>query len=314
MKHKLSLFLLLFVVVSSCQNELVQETKSQPRKASVADPEMCRYMNFGMPFTEPYELEMLADMDPENIIDYRIARYLATVELLAGANFALSGSPYDEWCLTPYPKVVYNYDNTPKYYEFGYVRPYEGVVSTVVTYAQKEVDGVIAYLFASALSQEFGEYDYYVGRQYPDRYYGNETPEFYYDTETEGLEPIDFELHETGTDKYLQQLMYGEMENDDISEMENDLLEEEDFARDEYQQDYYDYWNDVNDFFDNYREALDISYYIDNLEFQSTTDYIAEMYSSDPEKDSYYIALLLETLDYMAGYYDGYVLPEYSDY
>lgn len=86
MKHKLSLFLLLFVVVSSCQNELIQENLSQPRKASVIDPKICNSRNLGMPFTEPDELERLTENN-ENVIDYRIARYLATVELLAGANF-----------------------------------------------------------------------------------------------------------------------------------------------------------------------------------------------------------------------------------
>lgn len=313
MKHKLFLLLLLFVVISSCKNELVQGNMSHSRKASGTNPEMYRSMNFGMPFTEPYELEMLSDMDSENIIDYRVARYLATVELLAGANFALSDSPEGRWCLTPYPKVVYNYDNSPKYYEFGYVRPYDGVVATVVTYAQKEVDGVIAYLFANALSQEFGEYDYYVGRQYPERYYGNEMPEFYYDTEACGLEPIDFELHEIGTDEYMRQLMYREMESEDIAEMENDLLEEDDFAQEEYQQDYYDYWNDVNNFFDNYGDALSIPN-MENIEFRSIMDYITGNYNFNPEKESYYVALLMETLDYMVGYFDSYVLPEYSNY
>lgn len=322
MKHKLSLFLLLFVVVSSCQNELIQENPSQPRKAPAHNCETCCSTNLGMPFTESDELERLIE-DNDNVIDYRVARYLATAELLAGANFALAVDPEAEWCLTPYPKVVYNYDRTPKYYEFGYSVLHNNgcdndIVATIVTYAQRETDGAIAYVFPKPLSQEYGDFDYYVGKMYPERYYGYEGPEYYYDSWTHELASIDFELHEMGTDEDLQQFMFSDMEPSDFYDMEQDLDEEEGTTIDEYQnvyrQEVYDYWQQIDGFFNEHSEALYLSCE-ELIQFHNATDYqnyIDQVYEIT-DMSAYYINQLLEELDYMLGYFDNYVLPEYSN-
>lgn len=317
MKHKLPvLLLLLCVVVTSCQNETIQDERKQPRKVPNASIGSGRLINFGMPFTEPEELELLAE-NAENVIDYRVARYLATVELLAGANFSLAGDPNVEWCLTPYPKVVYNYDRTPKYYEFGYATPYDGIISTVVTYAQKETSSVIAYLFSVPLSQEYGDYDYFVGKAYPARYYGAEIPEYYYDPLVHELRSIDFEPYGKGTEEEAQKFMFDDMEYDDYCGMESDLDEEGisiDAYQDEYRQQIYDYWQQVENFFSDYSEAL----YLSNdelINFHNATDYqyyIDGVYEIEDES-AYYIDKLIAELDYMLGYFDSYVLPEYSD-
>lgn len=322
MKHKLSLFLLLCVVVSSCQNELVQENRTQPRKASVIDPKICNSRNLGMPFTEPDELERLTENN-ENVIDYRIARYLATIELLAGANFALVVDPNAEWCLTPYPKVVYNYDRTPKYYEYGYSVLHDNgsdnaIVATIVTYAQKETAGSIAYVFPKPLSQEYGDFDYYVGKMYPERYYGYESPEYYYDSWTHELKSIDFEFQERGTDEDLLQFMFSDMEPSDFYDMEQDLDEEEGITIDEYQnvyrQEVYDYWQQIDEFFNEYSEALYLSceeliQFHNAIDYQNYRDQVYEL----EDMSAYYTNQLLEELDYMLRYFDNYILPEYSD-
>lgn len=312
--HKMCCLPIVVLLFVSCQNEISSTgvSDSPIRKASVADPAIYNSMNFGMPFTEPNEILDLVSLDEENIVDYRMARYLATVELLAGAN-ALMGKDINEpWCLTPYPKVVYNYDNTPKYYEFGYVTLYEGLVATVVTYAQKEIDGIIAYLFGSPLSQENADMDYFVGAQYPQRYYGDGYPEKYYDPEDGELIDIDFDLSETGTDEYLRYVMSTEMEQEDLNGMLEDLEEHsEDIDFEErYAQARSEYWWDVSDFFDQYSMFM---YNMDEIDFIYLGDYDDYHPQRDSTLPSYYIDKLIKTLDYTTGYCNTYTLPEYSD-
>lgn len=312
--HKMCCLPIVVLLFVSCQNEISSIGVNEPpiRKASVANTDLYNSMNFGMPFTDPSELLDLVSMDEENIVDYRMAYYLATVELLAGANALMGKNIYDSWCLTPYPKVVYNYDHTPKYYEFGYVIPDEGVVATVVTYAQKEIDGIIAYLFSAPLSQENAEMDYFVGARYPQRYYGYGNPEKYYDPENGELIDIDFELSETGTAEYLREVMFSEMEQEDLDGILADLEEqgEDNDYEERYAQARNDYWGEVSDFFDQYRMFM---YNMENFDFQHFGDYDDYRPKRDSTLPSYYIDRLIKMLNYAVGYYNTYTLPEYSD-
>lgn len=311
MKKELFIVLLFSVLITSCQCDYTREDVSCPQKVLEIKKSNASVFNFGMPFTEVDELNRIAE-DTENVIHYRAARYLAMVELLAGANQALSIDYLSGWTITPYPKVVYNYDNTPKYYEFGCVGSRGEVVSTVVTYAQKEVDGVIAYLFSYPLSYSYSDYDYYVGKRYPERYYGHESPEWYYDDNVEDLVPIDYELHDTGTDEYAQQIMYSQMPAEDIAEMENDLLEEGNNKSEEYLQDYTEYWAEVDNFFSTFGEAIDTINY-ESIGLFNFLDYIGGCYDTPNSNDAYYVSLLANALDYTTGYFDTYVLADYDD-
>lgn len=112
------------------------------------------------------ELSVYAET-PE-VIDYKIARYLAYQELEDGAaSFINLTGDYE---LTELPRVIYDYDNLPKYYEFD-VTVGNAVVATVTTHAKKEEDAVIAFMFEGGRNSVIKGYDAFVG-DYPDAYYG----------------------------------------------------------------------------------------------------------------------------------------------
>lgn len=112
------------------------------------------------------ELSVYAET-PE-VIDYKTARYLAYQELEDGAaSFINLTGDYE---LTELPRVIYDYDNLPKYYEFD-VTVGNAVVATVTTHAKKEDDAVIAFMFEGGRNSVIKGYDAFVG-DYPDAYYG----------------------------------------------------------------------------------------------------------------------------------------------
>ncbi len=124
----------------------------------------------------------------EDLICPVIARYAAMYELLEGSyqllNDLSTGDVYSadgqneqivyhsylqnvEWTLTANPRVIYNYDGSVKYYEFGLVEDNQ-VTSTITVYAKPEAPRAIAYMFPYVLPYEHVDKDYYVGN-YPHR-------------------------------------------------------------------------------------------------------------------------------------------------
>lgn len=123
-----------------------------------------------MAYSSLQELQSVYQNDTSHVIHYKVARLVASMELLSGQNANLNIGIMQPWHLTALPKIVYNYDNTPKYYEFGYVVDNQ-IVATITTYARKEIAGALAFIFEDPLSYDCPTLDYYVGR-YPSRYYG----------------------------------------------------------------------------------------------------------------------------------------------
>lgn len=108
-----------------------------------------------------------------NVINYKVARYLAYQELVNGVD-QLEKLPA-EYELSEFPNVIYDYDNIPKYYEYEAIVNGE-VVATITTYAQKEDDCVIAYIFSGKRTTRKIGMRAFVGK-YPAVYYGvKQTP------------------------------------------------------------------------------------------------------------------------------------------
>ena len=318
MKHKIFLLLSLApLILVSCKDELHPTDSDAPsRKTIIAHPSMYQHANFGMPFTDHYELIGLHESNPEKIIDYRVARYLATVELIAGANTLVRGDMYNQWLLTPYPKVVFDYDNIPLYYEFGYYADGE-VCATIITYAQKEIDGVIAFISGFDYSEDYADMRYYATPDYPyQRYYGYDFPEFWYNRQEKHLEGIDFELSNIGTNEYYREQMFSEMDSEDIDGMNRDLDEYADNGFEEFLQEKDEFWYDVDNFFQARPEALTVLW-DEETEPIYRTECVLDYMSGDTKPDQNpwagYVSELIEVLNYAIGYYQTYTLPEYQD-
>lgn len=152
MKKHLFVFSLLLVGLMGCTEKTSLQT----------EPELTA--------SEQARKKELAEYDGySNIINYKTARYLAYRELADGANrFVLLPDNYE---LERIPRVIYDYENYPKYYEFGVVSDGK-VVATVSTYAQKEDNCVIAYIFEGQRQvARLAGCNAFVG-EYPGIYYG----------------------------------------------------------------------------------------------------------------------------------------------
>lgn len=113
----------------------------------------------------------------ENVIDYKTARFLAYLELENGASQFINLP--DAYELAAIPRVVYDYNSCPKYYEFD-ILANNTIVATVTTHAQKEDNTVIAYMFEKPINTSKTGFDAFMG-QYPNVYHGkkgllNSTP------------------------------------------------------------------------------------------------------------------------------------------
>lgn len=263
-----------------------------------------------MAYSSPAELNAVYTADPQHVIYYNVARYLATTELLAGANIALGVNPNNSWHLTQFPKIVYNYDNTPKYYEFGYVEGGQ-IIATVTTYAKKEIAGVIALLFPDPLSYNCPMLDYYVG-DYPNRYYGT-GGECYLASCDKDLEE---EIWKYGsTDEEELKLMLEQMGEKDRAAIEEDLKEEGGSIEDDIKE-RDDYWKQMDEFFEKYLEQ-----WLKDKEPQIRDDKDLDInikeFGKDKEQkentEQAIIGQLADMQDYMLGYFDTKVLKEYSD-
>lgn len=265
-----------------------------------------------MPYTSHSELYSLYAADPQHVIHYNVARLLASTELVAGANNALNVNPDTAWYLTQFPKVIYNYDNTPKYYEFGYVVGRQ-IVATVTTYAQREVDGVIAYLFPEPLSYPSMTLDYYVGN-YPNRYMGSGG--VCYLNSSEGyLSNTDFSMYGSTGEEDLHNML-SMMKTEDINAINSDMLEEGSTNYNEDKEEIINYWDEVDKFLESHSELLsekepdpkdDLEAYLRRHPYQEEYD------TKDNGTDQDIVGALLKVFDYLVGNFVTHELAEYSN-
>lgn len=310
LKHCMLFVLLVFMGLVSCQkNEPISPKDSVVTPVSYAPIQIQ-----DMAYTSASELQSLYDNNPTEVIHFNVARLIAETELLAGANFALAPTidPNEEWYLTPLPKVVYNYNNTPKYYEFGYV--YNGqIVATITTYAQKEIDGVIAYIFDDPLDYSCPDLDFYVGN-YPDRYYG-QNGECYLKNCDEELDQIQidgFGLYKP-TEALDREFVFSIMPQEDLHAIEADMVAEgtlfEDFIvrRDNY-------WNVVDGYVETNLPYLLEPEAVDNEPIPLLlSDFTDGTIDTDPESHSNIVSQFGELFDYILGFFDTGILADYSD-
>lgn len=308
LKHCMLFVLLLFMGLVSCQkNEPISPEDGVVTPISYAPIEIQ-----DMGYTSVSELQSLYDNNPTEVIHFNVARLIAETELLAGANFALAPTidPNEEWYLTPLPKVVYNYNNTPKYYEFGYV--YHGqIVATITTYAQKEIDGVIAYIFDDPLDYSCPDLDFYVGN-YPDRYYG-QNGECYLkncDEELDEFQLVDLDfLH--SSEEIKRNFMFEQMPLEDRDAIDADM-HEEGSSFDEYIAERDNYWNIV----DGYIET-NLPHLLEHEVVEPTplllSNFTDGAIDTDPESHSNIVSQFGELFDYMLGFFDTGILADYSD-
>lgn len=307
MKAKLLLVVFLILSFVTCTSKL--EEIENCDDLGMAVQQRLPISADSMAYTSASELHQLYMDEPFDVIHFNIARFLAETELMAGANYALSPSvnPSDSWYLTPLPRVVYNYNNSPKYYEFGYVCNGQ-IVATVTTHARKEIDGVIAYLFAEPLDYSCPELDYYIG-DYPNRYYGSEGVCYLKNCD----EPLGYEMSESGTtDEEERDSMWWQMPEEDREAILLDM-EEQDEDLDEFIAERDEYWETVdeyvNDILSQYLSDDSVFFEVDslNLNFALGYEYC------EPNSHNSVITQLLELLQYQVGYYDTGTLYEYSD-
>ncbi len=89
------------------------------------------------------DLISIAEQNPE-VIDYRAARYLAYEELEGGAK-AFLGLQSSDYTLSQIPRVVYDSNHLPEFYEFDIID--KSNTHTIVTIAKKTDNTVIFELF-----------------------------------------------------------------------------------------------------------------------------------------------------------------------
>ena len=205
---------------------------------------------YNMPLASVTELDSYGtEIDNnEGFIPYRLARQYAFIEFMANARTFL---PEYAWtsvltsicagesipiALTNRPAIVYNYDDTPYYYEFGVIMG-EQLLTVITVYAHKMSDQLIAFVGAACYKENDFRHKRYVG-MYPSVYYANF--DMSYSIPVYNADNERFEMQEVGDPAplyttpmdILQEKLYSipqeelVLMNDDLSQ--TDIIETED--------------------------------------------------------------------------------------
>ena len=241
--------------------------------------------------------ELMYHVDLEDLICPVSARTVATYEMLQGGyqlltslrsnevyesggqNYELDHDYLDAtWSLTQYPRAIYDYDGTIKYYEFGLIEE-DIVTSTITVYAKREAPCAIAYIFPYLLPYNFTNYDYYIG-DYPHRFYNDEVGYRHVD---EILDEIGY-IDEPDMDDYWSQIQ-SQASSDEWAELST-LRQNATIIDPTYQLEVEDFWDlvdyvntvsahdvSLNDACDNPPSTV-YNTYIENLkDYLGTNDY-----------------------------------------
>lgn len=297
MKKQFLLSTFVLVLICSCKNNIDLDETMCLSGSKIPVVQIAQ--------TSQAELDSLYQSDTINVIDYRIARFLASAELLSGANIALGVDPYEPWHLTSFPKVVYNYDNSPKYYEFGYLINND-VVATITTYARKEAAGVVAFLFSTPLNYDCPDLDFYVGN-YPARYYGQNGVCYLKNCDEElGFAPSS---DNSGKDSDIFFDFYKDIPDDDKQAMSDDIKGESIDPSEWIEKETREFWNLVDGFVANHLQSI---LYGEITPGDICLGKILNGESSG-DSDADLITDLTDYLDYAVGYCDTFTLPNYND-
>ena len=160
-KQTFALILLGSIVLFGCKKNEVETAIGGKMHKTLSDETM-------IPCADSVTLSAF-DND-ESVIHYKVARYYAYWEIENALSEPL-GIEGDEYRLTAYPVIIYDYDSKPKYYEFGVIVN-GSVVSSITTIAKKESSNIISFIFEEPLNyDDYGNYSYFVGN-YPSVFYG----------------------------------------------------------------------------------------------------------------------------------------------
>lgn len=177
----------------SCKEDLMNERKNKPSLFDMHnnlnelyyEDEDGQSAQYHMPLASVDELDRFGtEIDNnEGFVPYRFARQYAFIEFMASARAFLPHYVYDAvMCsilagteipiaITNRPAIVYNYDDTPYYYEFGVIMG-EQLLTVITVYAHKMSDQLIAFVGAPSYGPLDFQYKRYVG-QYPRVYYSD---------------------------------------------------------------------------------------------------------------------------------------------
>lgn len=161
LKQLLALLLLGSIVLFGCKKNEVETAIGGKMHKSLEEETM-------IPCADSVTLSVF-DND-ESVIHYKVARYYAYWEIENALSEPL-GIEGEEYRLTAFPVIIYDYDSKPKYYEFGVIVN-GSVVSSITTIAKKESSNIISFIFEEPLNyDDCGNYSYFVGN-YPSVFYG----------------------------------------------------------------------------------------------------------------------------------------------
>ena len=151
-QQTLALILLGSIVLFGCKKNEVETAMGGKMHKTLSDETM-------IPCADSVTLSAF-DND-ESVIHYKVARYYAYWEIENALSEPL-GIEGDEYRLTAYPVIIYDYDSKPKYYEFGVIVN-GSVVSSITTIAKKESSNIISFIFEEPLNyDDYGNYSYFV--------------------------------------------------------------------------------------------------------------------------------------------------------
>ena len=178
MKYKI-VTIIFCIILFGCSEQIKNQGIIQ---YSLQNTEDIQHKIYNIPMLSESELNSLSTND--GIVNYKYARQYAYTEFIS--NIELFYPQYEDDiinCLKsnsdPYitftnrPAVVFDYNNNPKYYEFGILREETLIGTIVVSASPNEKEVIIERVYTKPLeyNSELFTYKRYIGK-YPNVYYG----------------------------------------------------------------------------------------------------------------------------------------------